>query len=81
LENGGGVAREILRSPEGMPYRRFSIADVGREGPFSKFEGLQRSLTVTQEQGMVLSVNEGKMDTLRLNPVQFFGDEGIVRQT
>jgi environmental stress-induced protein Ves len=64
-----------------MPYRRFSIADVGREGPFSKFEGLQRSLTVTQEQGMVLSVNEGKMDTLRLNPVQFFGDEGIVRQT
>jgi environmental stress-induced protein Ves len=39
-KNGGGVTREILRSPEGMPYRRFSIADVGREGPFSKFEGL-----------------------------------------
>ena len=80
-KNGGGVTREILRSPEGMPYRRFSIAYIGREGPFSKFEGLQRILTVTQEQGTVLSGDEGKMDTLRLKPVQFSGDEGIVRQT
>ena len=29
---------------------------------------------VTQEQGMVLSGNEGKMDALRLNPVWFSGD-------
>ena len=77
-KNGGGVTREILRSPEGMPYRRFSIADVGREGPFSKFEGLQRILTVTQGQGMILLGNEGKMDALRLNPVRFSGDEGIL---
>jgi|TARA_B110000090_G_scaffold203463_1_gene248084 environmental stress-induced protein Ves len=76
-KNGGGVTREILRSPEGMPYRRFSIADVDREGPFSKFEGLQRILTVIKGQGMVLSGNDGKKDALRLNPVRFSGNEDI----
>jgi environmental stress-induced protein Ves len=54
-KNGGGITREIAagRTGEEMAWR-LSIADVGVDGPFSKFDGLHRILTVIEGQGMEL---------------------------
>ena len=54
-KNGGGITREIAAGwvDEEMVWR-LSIADVGVDGPFSKFDGLRRILTVIEGQGMEL---------------------------
>ena len=54
-KNGGGVTREIARlDSDGAMVWRLSIADVAVEGPFSKFAGMQRILTVIEGAGMRL---------------------------
>ncbi|WP_405688672.1 HutD family protein [Streptomyces sp. NBC_00057] len=59
-KNGGGVTREIAASPEGTPLDAFdwrvSLADVSRDGPFSSFPGVDRTLTVVEGAGMDLVV-------------------------
>ncbi|MEE1811978.1 MULTISPECIES: HutD/Ves family protein [Streptomyces] len=59
-KNGGGVTREIAASPEGAPLDAFdwrvSLADVSRDGPFSSFPGVDRTLTVVEGAGMDLMV-------------------------
>ena len=36
-KNGGGVTREVAKSPSQAPFWRLSIANVDQEGPFSSF--------------------------------------------
>ncbi|MFF3247940.1 HutD family protein [Streptomyces sp. NPDC002870] len=59
-KNGGGVTREIAVSPEGAGMDAFdwriSLADVGADGPFSAFSGIDRTLTVVEGAGMDLMV-------------------------
>ncbi|MCX4574361.1 HutD family protein [Streptomyces sp. NBC_01571] len=59
-KNGGGVTREIAAWPEdaGMDdFRwRVSLADVGADGPFSSFDGVDRTLTMAEGAGMDLTV-------------------------
>ncbi|MFF2961347.1 HutD family protein [Streptomyces sp. NPDC057963] len=59
-KNGGGVTREIAAFPEGAPLDAFdwrvSLADVSRDGPFSSFPGIDRTLTVVEGAGMDLVV-------------------------
>ncbi|MFJ1613042.1 HutD family protein [Streptomyces sp. NPDC088251] len=59
-KNGGGVTREIAAFPEGAPLDAFdwrvSLADVSRDGPFSSFPGVDRTLTVVEGAGMDLVV-------------------------
>jgi environmental stress-induced protein Ves len=59
-KNGGGVTREIAASPEGAPMDDFdwrvSLAEVGADGPFSAFPGVDRTLTVVEGAGMDLMV-------------------------
>ncbi|MER5359159.1 HutD family protein [Streptomyces sp. NPDC002785] len=59
-KNGGGVTREIAASPEGGALDDFdwrvSLADVSRDGPFSSFPGVDRTLTVVEGVGMDLMV-------------------------
>ncbi|MFI9583120.1 HutD family protein [Streptomyces sp. NPDC052236] len=59
-KNGGGVTREIAASPEGAPMDdfdwRISLAEVGADGPFSVFPGVDRTLTVVEGAGMDLMV-------------------------
>ena len=57
-KNGGGVTREVAKSPSQAPFWRVSIANVDQEGPFSSFEGLDRILTVIEGKGMVLRTYE-----------------------
>ncbi|MEV6076132.1 MULTISPECIES: HutD/Ves family protein [unclassified Streptomyces] len=59
--NGGGVTREIAVHPAGAPMDAFdwrvSLADVDADGPFSAFEGVDRTLTVVEGAGMDLIVD------------------------
>ena len=49
-KNGGGVTREIAVFPDGAGLDdflwRISMAEVSQTGPFSRFEGVDRHLTV-----------------------------------
>jgi uncharacterized protein len=79
-KNGGGVTSEVAACPEGYGFDgfdwRISIADVAAGGPFSRFPGIDRVLTVIEGRGMILSV-EGMADVdlnKRSNPFAFPGD-------
>jgi environmental stress-induced protein Ves len=54
-KNGGGVTREIALSgsPEAFAWR-VSVADVAQAGPFSRFDGVARTLVLLEGAGMVL---------------------------
>ncbi|WP_441248734.1 HutD/Ves family protein [Kitasatospora sp. McL0602] len=58
--NGGGVTREVAGAPAGAGLGEFewrvSLADVGEGGPFSRFEGVDRVITVVRGAGMALTV-------------------------
>jgi environmental stress-induced protein Ves len=61
-KNGGGETREIAVYPDGAPLDAFdwriSLATVASDGPFSRFEGITRTLTVLQGAGIRLSVGD-----------------------
>ena len=77
-KNGGGVTREIARLDRGgAPVWRLSLADVDRDGPFSRFPGLTRSLTVVAGAGMVLEARIGPLRALPGVPVVFSGDLAV----
>lgn len=56
--NGGGVTRELLAAPaaEGWSWR-ISVAEVGADGPFSAFEGVERWFAVLEGGGVELQVD------------------------
>lgn len=57
--NGGGVTHELWR--EGPPDAfevRVSVADVTREGPFSRFAGVERWITMLEGRGFTLHRGE-----------------------
>ncbi len=57
-KNGGGVTRELLAWPEPASWRvRISVAEVTADGPFSRFEGVQRWFAVLQGDGVRLTVD------------------------
>jgi environmental stress-induced protein Ves len=62
-KNGGGVTREVAAFPEqaGMDafVWRVSIADVAQAGPFSRFDGIDRTLVLLAGAGMVLDETVG----------------------
>jgi environmental stress-induced protein Ves len=58
-KNGGGVTREIALGscadgPTDAFAWRVSVADVAQAGPFSRFEGVARTLVLLEGAGMVL---------------------------
>ena len=61
-KNGGGVTREIAAAPMAAQAAvsldafawRVSVADVGQAGPFSRFEGVDRTLVLLEGAGMLL---------------------------
>nr|WP_202519738.1 HutD family protein [Streptomyces sp. SID1034] len=77
--NGGGVTRNILAHPEGAGTADFvwrvSLADVGADGPFSGFPGVDRILTVVEGAGMDLLVGgRRRLVDERFEPQRFPGD-------
>ena len=57
-KNGGGVTREVAAWPEGAGLDTFvwrvSVADVAQAGPFSRFDGVDRTLVLLCGAGMLL---------------------------
>jgi environmental stress-induced protein Ves len=88
-KNGGGVTREVAVFPAnaglGDFVWRVSIADVAQGGPFSRFEGVDRTLVLCSGAGMVLDETaphkqvRGKSHTLAhpLDIARFDGDAQI----
>jgi environmental stress-induced protein Ves len=79
-KNGGGVTWEVAASPHGAPIEDFdwrvSIAEVATGGAFSKFPGVDRTLTVIEGQGLLLEVEGLDAETLDASsaPFAFAGD-------
>ena len=76
-KNGGGVTREIMRTDDadGNFIWRMSLADVGQSGPFSTFDGYQRTITLLDGAGFMLNFDDGTSKTLdtRHQPYDFDG--------
>lgn len=53
--NGGGVTRELLAWPSAQDWHwRLSVAEIARNGPFSRFDGVQRWFAVLGGAGVQL---------------------------
>lgn len=77
-KNGGGVTHEIAKREKfGRLIWRFSVADVTSDGPFSRYEGLARILTVIEGGGLMLAAPDGWIEALAFDPVSFSGDTPI----
>ncbi|MBU6486302.1 MAG: HutD family protein [Burkholderiales bacterium] len=50
-KNGGGITREVASCAHAW---RVSIADIDRDGPFSRFDGMDRLLMVLDGEGVTL---------------------------
>lgn len=62
--NGGGVTRELLAWPLAVDWRvRLSVAEVARDGPFSRFDGVRRWFAVLSGAGVQL-VLDGELHRL-----------------
>ncbi len=76
--NGGGWTTEIIAEPSSDRWSwRLSVADVGVDGPFSSFPGVDRSIALLRGNGFALTVggrDEHVIDT-PFRPFQFAGDE------
>jgi environmental stress-induced protein Ves len=80
-KNGGGTTTEIAVSPVGAGLEdfdwRISMARVDGGGPFSLFSGIDRTLSILEGEGIVLSVG-GRIPielTVRSEPLPFPADE------
>jgi environmental stress-induced protein Ves len=76
-KNGAGYTVELARSGgeslDAFDWR-ISMADVKTSGEFSKFNGMQRILTVLEGQGIVLSIDDDIQQLNTLQSAQFSGD-------
>ncbi len=75
-KNGGGVTHEIATDAPDWGWR-FSIAEVASDGPFSRFEGMARILTVIAGAGLDLHHADGVIAARLMQPVAFSGDIAI----
>lgn len=80
--NGGGITTEIAIAPEsaGLAGERFlyrvSMADVGTNGPFSRFDGYDRHIMLLAGGGMTLDCDvHGRIELVAaFEPRAFSGD-------
>jgi environmental stress-induced protein Ves len=79
-KNGGGETLEVAIGPTGAPLDRFdwrvSLAKVAVDGPFSRFPGIDRTLSIVQGSGLRLVVGARHPITLTAGsaPFAFPGD-------
>jgi uncharacterized protein len=74
--NGGGVTRELAVSPgQGEWQWRMSVAEVESNGPFSRFDGIDRWFAVLEGAGVQLEV-QGQTQRLTHDSAPFYFDGG-----
>lgn len=68
-KNGGGITRQIACFPPGSDLDHFdwriSTAEVAADGPFSRFEGIDRRLSILAGAGLALRFEAGATEELR----------------
>jgi environmental stress-induced protein Ves len=76
-KNGGGTTRDILVAPAGASLQdfdwRLSLAQVERDGPFSRFENVDRTLVLLSG-AMTLHEPSRRIDLRRGEPHEFAGE-------
>ncbi|MCG7326822.1 HutD family protein [Achromobacter sp. ACRQX] len=77
-KNGGGVTRTLAADPAGR--WRVSIADIERDGPYSRFPGYDRVSVVLAGEGVMLQ-GEGVAVPLRLREPAVFGGDALLQST
>jgi uncharacterized protein len=83
-KNGGGETREVLISPTGAALNeidwRISLATIATDGPFSTFDGIQRTLCVIRGAGIRLTVDDAAPQLLLENsePHTFAGESKTI---
>jgi environmental stress-induced protein Ves len=74
-KNGQGITRELAKEHRSGGFVwRLSIADVASDGPFSRFEGMRRILTVVEGNGMELISSDVTLQADLGVPVEFDGE-------
>lgn len=81
-KNGGGHTLEIASDPPGSGVAAFawrvSVADVERDGPFSAFPGVDRTLVLLAGKGMRLTGAGAPLELhTAYEPVDFAGDAAL----
>lgn len=82
-KNGGGITHEVAAWPEGAGLDdflwRISIAEVAGDGPFSTFDGVDRTLTLLEGAGIALEFSGGGGATLARGsaPFSFPGEAAV----
>ena len=81
-KNGGGTTWEVALHPSDAGWAAFgwrvSIAEVGRDGPFSQFPGIDRTLVVLAGGGMRLSgASDAPVDLRPFDVVAFPGEAHV----
>ncbi len=73
--NGGGSTRELLAWPSAAQWQwRLSVAEIGSDGPFSAYPGVQRCFAVLQGAGVRLRLAGGDVAlTPDSAPIDFDG--------
>ena len=79
-KNGGGTTRDIAVSPPGASLDdfdwRLSLAQVDRDGPFSRFDNVDRTLVLLSG-AMTLHEPGRRIDLVRHQPFAFAGERAI----
>lgn len=83
-KNGGGATRELACWPQGADMEHFdwrvSVATIAQSGPFSRFEGVDRVITLLAGDGVHLRQPNAGIDhrlDRALQPFVFAGDDGM----
>lgn len=72
--NGGGITRELFTWPASGPWQlRISVADIGADGPFSAFAGVDRWFAVAEGDGVELQFGDAQ-HLLRTDSAPLFFD-------
>lgn len=77
-KNGGGVTRTLAADPDGR--WRVSIADIERDGPYSRFPGYDRVSVVLSGEGVTLQ-GEGVLVALQPREPAPFGGDDVLQST
>jgi environmental stress-induced protein Ves len=79
-KNGGGTTRDIVVSPQGASLDTFdwrlSLAQVDRDGPFSSFDNVDRTIVLLSG-AMTLHEGDRRIDLVRNEPFAFEGERAI----
>jgi len=85
-KNGGGTTRELVVMPPQADLQDFiwraSLADVASDGPFSRFDGIDRILVLLEGAGMTLTFDQ-QLDVALSQPFQsisFAGEREVSAQ-